>query len=96
VTEYRRALDTFVAEFDGVPRAVLKGAVLPESDPVVKHDMAHGSLLFAPLDTGEDEPAPAKSEPAKADSAAAEKAPVKQGPAQAPARPAPARSGKAS
>ena len=73
---YFRALDTFVAEPDGVPHAVTKGAVLPESDPVVQHDLANGSRLFAPLDTGEDEKAPAKSAPAKA-AAKAEAAPVK-------------------
>lgn len=69
MTAYRRALDTFVAELDGVPRAVLKGAILPESDPVVRHDMANGSLLFQLLDTAEDEPAPPKSESAKDDPA---------------------------
>jgi hypothetical protein len=67
VTAYRRALDTFVAEIDGIPYGVTKGAVLPESHPAVKHDMANGGVNFAVLDTGEDEaPAPAKSAPAKA------------------------------
>lgn len=66
VASYWRALDTFVAELDGVPRAVLKGAVLPGSDPVVQHDMANGGKLFAALDTDEGEKAPAKSAAAKA------------------------------
>src|SRR4029077_16904641 len=69
VTSYRRALDTFVIELDGVPRAVQKGAILPESDPVVQHDLKNGELLFAVLDTDADEPAPAKSAPAKAEPA---------------------------
>lgn len=80
VASYWRALDTFVAELDGIPRGVQKGAILPESDPVVQHDLANGSLLFAALDTSEDEKAPAKSGAAK-DSPAAEKtAAVKDGP----------------
>ena len=66
VTAYRRALDTFVAEIDGIPYGVTKGAVLPESHPAVKHDMANGGVNFAVLDTGEEPPvsAPAKAEPA--------------------------------
>ena len=65
MTAYRRALDTFVAEIDGIPYGVTKGAVLPESHPAVKHDMENGGVNFSVLDTGEDE-APAKSAPAKA------------------------------
>lgn len=65
MTGYFRALDSFVAEPDGVPRAVLRGAVLPESDPVVQHDLNNGSLLFAQLDTGEDEKPPARKAPAR-------------------------------
>ena len=80
MTAYRRALDTFVMELDGVPRAVLKGSVLPESDPAVQHDLANGEKLFAALDTSEDVKAPAKSAPAKADAPAEEK-PVKDSPA---------------
>jgi hypothetical protein len=81
VTAYRRALDTFVMELDGVPRAVLKGAILPESDPAVQHDLANGEKLFAALDTSEDEkPPPAKSAPAKAEPEAEAK-PVKDSPA---------------
>jgi hypothetical protein len=82
VAAYRRALDTFVMELDGVPRAVQKGAILPESDPAVQHDLANGELLFAALDTGGDEPAPAKSAPAKG-GPAAEKAAVKDDPPKA-------------
>lgn len=101
MTAYRRALDTFVAELDGVPRAVLKGAILPESDPVVRHDMANGSLLFQLLDTAEDEPAPAKSDPPKDDPAASEKEPVtddppKDSPPKQPAAKSPARASKGS
>lgn len=82
MASYWRALDTFVAELDGVPRAVLKGAVLPGSDPVVQHDMANGGKLFAALDT--DEKAPDKSGPAK--EPAAEKAAVKDSPKASPAK----------
>jgi hypothetical protein len=57
---YRQAQDTFVMEIDGIPHGVTKGEVLSEDHPVVRHDMANGSLLFAPLDLGEDEK-PAKS-----------------------------------
>lgn len=53
VAGYFRALDTFVAEIDGIPHGVIKGAVLPEGDAVVQHDLAEGGLLFEPLDTGE-------------------------------------------
>lgn len=70
MTSYRRALDTFVVELEGVPHGVQKGAILPESDPVVQHDLANGELLFAALDTSEDEKAPAKSPPAKAEAPA--------------------------
>jgi hypothetical protein len=89
VTSYRRALDTFVIELDGIPRGVQKGAILPESDPVVQHDLAHGEKLFAALDTSEDEKAPAKSGAAKADAEA--------GPAvkDSPVKPARAAAGKA-
>jgi hypothetical protein len=79
VTAYRRALDTFVMELGGVPRAVQKGAILPESDPAVQHDLKNGERLFAVLDTGQDEPAPAKSAPAKAPDAE-EKPAVKDSP----------------
>jgi len=92
VTAYRRALDTFVMELDGVPRAVQKGAILPESDPVVQHDLANGELLFAALDTDADEkPAPAKSAAAKAE----EKPPVKDAPAKPEPEPAAAPSPRA-
>ena len=84
MTAYRRALDTFVMELDGVPRAVQKGAILPESDPVVQHDLRNGEKLFAVLDTSEDEKAPAKSAPAKAPEAEAK--PVKDAPPKAAAR----------
>lgn len=95
MTSYRRALDTFVIELGGIPYGVQKGDVRPESDPVVRHDMANGELLFAVLDTGADEkPAPAKSEPAKAEPAA-EKPAVKDSPPKAdPPKAAPARAGK--
>jgi len=68
VTAYRRALDTFVAEIDGIPYGVTKGAVLPESHPAVRHDMANGEVNFAVLDTGTEDPPP-KSAPAKAEPA---------------------------
>ena len=83
MTAYRRALDTFVMELDGVPRAVQKGAILPESDPAVQHDLRNGELLFAVLDTSEDEKAPAKSAAAKAEPAP-EKAQVKDAPKDGP------------
>jgi hypothetical protein len=67
-------MDTFVAEIDGIPYGVTKGSILPESHPAVKHDMENGGVNFELLDTGEDEPPPAKS--AKADPKAA---PVKAG-----------------
>ena len=87
MTAYRRALDTFVMELDGVPRAVQKGAILPESDPVVQHDLKNGEKLFAVLDTDADEPAPAKSAPAKAEEKPAVKdAPAKADPPKAAAR----------
>lgn len=82
MTSYWRARDTFVIELGGIPRGVQKGAVLPGSDPVVQHDQANGGLLFAALDTSEDEKAPAKSGPAK-DGPAAEKAAVKDDPPKA-------------
>jgi len=85
MASYLRALDTFVIELDGVPRAVQKGAILPESDPVVQHDLANGSLLFAALDTSEDEKAPAKSAAAKAPDVEADP-PVKPEPAPSRAR----------
>lgn len=73
MTAYRRAMDTFVAEIDGIPYGVVKGSILPESHPAVKHDMENGGVNFELLDTGDDE-APAKS--AKAEPKAA---PVKKG-----------------
>ena len=93
MTAYRRALDTFVMELDGVPRAVQKGAILPESDPAVQHDLKNGELLFAVLDTDADEPAPAKSAPAKAPEAEAK--PVKDTPAKADPPKAAARGSRA-
>ena len=77
MTAYRRALDTFVMELDGVPRAVQKGAILPESDPAVQHDLKNGERLFAVLDTSEDEKAPAKSAPAAEKTAAVKDDPPK-------------------
>jgi hypothetical protein len=94
VTSYRRALDTFVIELDGIPRGVQKGAILAESDPVVQHDLAHGELLFAALDTSEDEKAPDKSGPAKDGPAAEKAAAVKDSPKADPPKPAAARTGK--
>ena len=79
VTAYRRALDTFVAEIDGIPYGVTKGAVLPESHPAVRHDMANGGVNFAVLDTGAEEPPP-KSEPAKAEPAPKPAAKAGKGP----------------
>lgn len=55
---YYQATDPFSIELDGVPQAVAKGATLPETDPIVRHDLAHGAKLFRLLDTGEPEPAP--------------------------------------
>jgi hypothetical protein len=75
---YRRAMDTFVAEIDGIPYGVTKGAVLPESHPAVRHDMANGGVNFEVLDTGGDEKPPEKSTPAKADPAP-KAAPAKPG-----------------
>jgi hypothetical protein len=83
VTAYRRALDTFVAEIDGIPYGVTKGAVLSEDHPAVKHDMANGGVNFAVLDTGE---APPKSAAAKAAPEAEAKPAVKDSPPKAPAR----------
>jgi hypothetical protein len=72
VAGYRQAQDTFVMEIDGIPHGVTKGAVLAEDHPVVKHDMANGGLLFAPLDLSEDQKPrsapkgePPQSEPAR-------------------------------
>ena len=94
VTSYRRALDTFVIELDGIPRGVQKGAILPESDPVVQHDLAHGEKLFAALDTTEDEKAPAKSAPAKAEPVPEKTAAVKDSPPKPDPKPAKAAAGK--
>ena len=84
---YLTAQDTFVMEIDGVPHGVVKGTVLPDSSPLVRHDAANGGRLFKPLDTGEDA-APAKIAPAKAEPAksAAPEAEPKAEPA--PAKPA--------
>ena len=94
MTDYWRSLDTFVMEPDGVPRRVERGAILPESDPAVQHDLAHGNVNFARLDTSEDEPAPAKSGAAKDGPAAEKTAAVKDSPKAAPPKPAAARAGK--
>ena len=57
--QWYQAPDPFVIELDGVPVSVPKGKTLPETDPVVRHDLAHGGKLFRPLDMGEEEkPAP--------------------------------------
>jgi hypothetical protein len=52
------AQDTFVAELDTGPVLVQKGAILGNGHPAVK---LHGkSALFADVDLGEDDEAPAK------------------------------------
>lgn len=53
-----QAQDTFVADMDGVPVLVTKGAVFAAAHPVVKLDAGRG-LLFKQLEPDE-EPVPAK------------------------------------
>ena len=45
----QQALETFVAEIDGVPVTVTKGEVFADKHPVVALDAGRG-LLFRPLD----------------------------------------------
>jgi hypothetical protein len=59
-----QAQETFVAELDGGPVVVQKGAVFGDSHPAVKLDKGRG-LLFKPLDVDE-KPAP-KGRAAKGD-----------------------------
>jgi hypothetical protein len=40
---------------DGSLRSVGVGDVLSAKDAIVKHDLANGGKLFAPLDAGEDD-----------------------------------------
>lgn len=54
--KWYQAPDPFVIELDGVPLSVPKGKTLPETDPVVRHDLANGGKLFRPLDMGAEEP----------------------------------------
>lgn len=54
--QWYQAPEPFVIELDGVPVSVPKGKTLPESDPVVRHDLANGGKLFRLLDTGAEEP----------------------------------------
>jgi hypothetical protein len=67
----QQAQDTFIAVLgDGTERFVAKGEVFPDGHELVKRDQAGTGTLFRPLDLGEDEKAPAKSQP-KADAKAA-------------------------
>lgn len=81
----QQAQDTFVAVLkDGTERFVQKGEVFPDSHELVKRDQDGAGQLFRPLDLGDEEKAPAKSEPAKAE------------PKAAPVKAAPKAAGKAS
>ena len=54
----KQATDTFVAELDSGQMLVQKGAILPNSHPVVR---LHGETgLFATVDLGEEDEAPVK------------------------------------
>ena len=59
-----QAQETFVAEVDGGPVLVTKGAVFADSHPAVKLDGGRG-LLFKPLDVDDKPAAPAKGRAAK-------------------------------
>lgn len=56
---YYQAQDTFSTDLpDGSQRRVVKGEALPESDALVRMDLAHAGIkgrvpLFKPLDGGE-------------------------------------------
>jgi len=52
------AQDTFVAELDTGQVLIQKGAILPNSHPAVK--LHGGSALFADVDLGDEDEAPAK------------------------------------
>lgn len=70
----QQAQDTFVADLkDGTTRRVTRGEVFADSHELVKRDQAGSGTLFKPLDLGEDEKPPAKSQPEKAEA----KAPAK-------------------
>ena len=70
--EWYKAQDTFIAVLDdGTERLVTKGETLAGNHELVKRDLKGSGTLFRPMDTGEDEKAPAKSEPAKAEAKAA-------------------------
>lgn len=60
-----QAQETFVAEVDGAPVVVTKGAVFADSHPVVKLDAGRGQL-FRPLDVDDKPAPPAKGRAAKA------------------------------
>ena len=68
--QWYQAPDPFVIELDGVPVSVPKGKTLPETDPVVRHDLANGGKLFRPLDMGAEEPPEPKPRSAAARAAA--------------------------
>ena len=74
-----KATDTFVAALkDGTEMFVAKGDTLPDSHELVKRDLAGSKTLFKPLDDGEDEKAPARSQP-KAEPVKAAAAPAGKG-----------------
>jgi hypothetical protein len=74
----QQAQDTFVITLpDGTMRRITKGEVLSDRDDVVKRDQAGAGVLFKPLDLGDDEKPPAKSEPDPAEEAAPVKAPAR-------------------
>jgi hypothetical protein len=74
----QQAQDTFVAVLaDGTERFVAKGEVLSDKHELVVRDQKGSGTLFRPLDLGDGDKAPAKSE-AKAEKAA----PVKPGKGQ--------------
>lgn len=54
-----QAQETFVAELDGAPLVVQKGAVFADKHPVVLLDQGRGHL-FRPLDVDDKPAAPAK------------------------------------
>lgn len=65
-----QAQETFVAELDGGPLLVQKGAVLPDTHAAVRLDAGRG-VLFRPLDFGDQDNPPAKAPRARKAAAAA-------------------------